>query len=353
MRFNNKKLWFWFTTIILISIFSDVFAKTLYVNSGNGCDTNPGTQEQPLKTLDQAALLVNNKSDGTGATIKIAAGIYSLEKTVVFENRSFSEKERLIIEAVILPDDPNWKPESMPVLVSIQDSRRQNEPAKLTETYSIKIKTSHVTIRGLKFFGNPLLNNWHCCVERVGENLDDLLIKQCVFAGSEDAFNIYCATLATGDRFVLENNIFYNCDTAVVFWDGPKQIPGKANAMRNCIIYDSKMSGVWTCQTAEDFNFSNNIVCNSEYFWLRKKGDCQKYHLYNCIVTGNKFYSGYGIETGPTGRSGNEVVFEEKNIIKKGKVLLDKNKSSRNYLHPLPGTLDSNLNAGLFTNCKE
>ena len=67
-------------------------------------------------------------------------------------------------------------------------------------------------------------------------------------------------------------------------------------------------------------------------------------------MTGNKYYSGYGAPSGPTGQTGLEVTFEEKTVTKEGKVILEKDKRARNYLHPVPGTLGYDLGAGLFTN---
>ena len=66
----------------------------------------------------------------------------------------------------------------MPVILSTEDPRGQGSIEGLTETYEIKIGVSHVTIRGLKFLGNPLLRNWHNCISRIGDNLGDLLVTQ-------------------------------------------------------------------------------------------------------------------------------------------------------------------------------
>jgi hypothetical protein len=265
---------------------------------------------------------------------------------VLFENtRPYTKEKRLTIEATVLPDDPNWKPALMPVVLSTEDP---GKPDVLTETYSLKIKNNYVTIRGLKFLGNPLSNNWHACVERIGKDLDDLLITQCMFIGDRDSFNIYCAALATGNRFVVDHCIFKNCHASVVYWDGLEGVSGKGCAMRYCIVDGAYISGVWTCQTAEDFEFNHNIVTRSDYFWMRKPGDRQTYRLHDCIVTSNKYYSGYGNAGGPTGQTGAEVTFEEKTVIKEGKVILEKDKKVRGYLHVVPGTLGSDLGAGLF-----
>ena len=70
--------------------------------------------------------------------------------------------------------------------------------------------------------------------------------------------------------------------------------------------------------------------------------------MHDCIVTENRYYSGYGVESGPTGQTGPEVTYDEENIIKEGKIVLEKNKEARNYLHVAGGTLGSELGAGLF-----
>lgn len=329
---------------------SSVIAETIHVDSRNGSDANSGTEKEPLRTLGKAAEMINRKTKQGPTTIKVAPGIYNLSKCVVFKStRPYTEKDRLVIEAAILPDDLQWKPTLMPVVLSTEDPRKQGKLDGLTETLGLKIELSHVTIRGLRFLGNPSARNWHCCVSRIGDDLDDLVVTQCMFIGDRDALDIYCAVLATGDRFVVDHNIFYNCHSGAVFWDGPQGIPGKGNTVRYCIVNGAYIAGVWTCQTAEDFEFGHNIVTRSEYFWMRKRiTNPKKYRLHDCIVSNNKNYSGYGIVSGPTGRTGPEVTYNEKNVIKEGQVVLVKDKRAKNYLHVVEGTFGSGLGAGLF-----
>jgi hypothetical protein len=345
----REQLWTWLLPAVFAAVAAYADAETLCVNSSRGNNASPGTREKPLQTIRQAAVIVNSKTGPGPTVVKIAPGIYNLTECVVFDNnRPYTGQDRLVIEATILPDDPNWKPALMPVILSTEDPRKLEDLNKRTETYSLKIKTSHVTVRGLKFLGNPLLNNWHCCVERVGKDLNDLVVTQCMFLGDKDAFNVYCAALATGDRFVVDHCIFYNCGASAVFWDGPEGVPGKNCAMRFCIVDGAYLSGAWTCQTKDDFEFHNNVVTRSEYFWMRKSGDSMKYRLRDCVVTNNKHYSGYGIESGPTGQTGPEVSFEENAVVKQGEVILERDKNSRNYLHVVEGGLGSGLGAGLF-----
>jgi hypothetical protein len=237
----------------------------------------------------------------------------------------------------------------MPVVLSTEDPRKQDRLDGLTATYGIQIRVSHVTIRGFKFLGNPLLRNWHNCISRIGDNLDDLLVTQCMFIGDRDVIDIYAAVLATGDGFVVDHCIFRNCHACTVFWDGPQGIAGKGCSMRYCIVDGAYIAGVWTCQTAEDFEFHHNIITRSDYFWMRKRIDNpRKYRIYDCVVTNNENYSGYGVEIGPTGLTGAEVTYQERNVIKQGTVVLGKDKKARNYLHPTAGSPGSDLGAGLF-----
>lgn len=47
---------------------SKCFAETLYVDSKNGNDANPGAQEKPLRTIDKAAAIVNSKTKAEPTT---------------------------------------------------------------------------------------------------------------------------------------------------------------------------------------------------------------------------------------------------------------------------------------------
>ena len=340
---------FSFVSLVFIVSASNAIAEALYVDSRTGSDKNPGTEEKPLQTIGQAAAIVNSSTQPGPATIVIAPGIYNFNRCIAFENkRPYTEKDRLVIRAAVLPDEPAWKAALMPIMLSTEDPRKPDNLDQRTETYGLKIKLSHVTIQGLKFLGNPLQRNWHCCIDRVGENLNDLIVTQCVFLGDRHGLDIYCPVIAGGDRLVVDHSIFYNCNACVVFWDGLQGVPGKKCAMRYCIVDGARISGVWTCQTAEDFEFHHNIVTNSEYFWMRKPGDRQRYRVEDSIAAGNKFYSGYGIESGPTGQTGPEVTYQESNVVKNGEVALVKDRTASRYLHVVPGTFGSELGAGLF-----
>jgi len=351
MKRHTEKLQLCCCVLICTMIVRSAVAEKIFVNGRNGSDGNLGTEERPVRTMKRAAEMAN-AAKGTGpTTIKIAPGTYTLTESLEFNGtRRYTRKERLVIEATVLPDEPRWRPGMMPTILSVEDPRRDSNLAGLTATHGMKIGVSHVTIRGLKFLGNPLLRNWHLCVARTGNDLDDLVVTQCVFAGDADVIDINCAVLATGDGFVVDHCIFRNCNAGAVFWDGPQGVIGKGCSMRYCIVDGARISGVWTCQTAEDFEFHHNILTRSEYFWMRKKIDNpRRYTIADCLVAGNKNYSGYGVEMGPTDLTGPEVTYEETNINKKGPVVFVRDKRKRSYLHVAAGTPGSDLGAGLFT----
>ena len=345
---------FIFLVLIVIVLAPMVFAEVLYVDSKNGNDTNSGTKDKPLRSIAQAVVFVNNSKEPGPTTIEISAGVYCFDKCIAFVNkRPYTQEKRLTIKASVLPDDVSWKPELMPIILSCEDPRKNGKLSAHTETYSFKIGISHVTIQGLKFLGNPLPNNWHGCVERIGENMDDLLVTQCMFIGDNDSMNIYSAILATGDRFIVDHCIFKNCHACTVYWDGYEGIGGKGCAMKYCIVDGAYISGVWTCQTAEDFEFHHNVITNSEYFWMRKRGDRQKYKIEKCVIVGNKYWSGYGTASGPTGQTSDEVNYAHVDIIAKGTLIFDANKMSRNYMHIVEGSVGYDLGAGLFMRLSE
>lgn len=325
-------------------------AETLHVDSKRGSDANAGTADQPLRTLEQAARLANAKADRGPLTIKLAAGIHALPKPVLFQNhRAFSKDQRLILEASVLPDDPNWSPGQMPAILSVEDPRPPGQFARATATYGLKVKMSHVTVRGLKFLGNPLSNNWHCALECVALDLEDVVVTQCMFVGDPDTLNIYCAVITDGHRFVVDHCIFSGCHGNAVFWDGGRGVVGTGNAMRYCIVEGARLGAVWTCGTDEDFEFHHNVITQCEYVWLRKRGTPRAYLVRDSVVTENREYSGYAVESGATGITGPEIRFEEEGVVKVGKVVLETDRKARNYLHVVPGAPGAGLGAGLFT----
>jgi len=94
-------------------------SDTIYLHPVTGNDTNPGTQDAPLRTLAATARQVNESIGSEAITIILAEGIYAMNETAIFEpdKRSFSKERRLTIRAEVLPDDPEWHTGRMPTLM--------------------------------------------------------------------------------------------------------------------------------------------------------------------------------------------------------------------------------------------
>jgi len=214
-------------------------AEQLYVNSRMGNDANSGTLAEPLQTIEEAVCRVNSAGEAGPTLIGIAPGVYVLQRTVVFDNkRPYTDRNRLTVEATVLPGDPEWKPDLMPV---IRLAHTINMP---TETQSFQIRMDHVTIRGLKFLGNPVETNYHIAIDRTGGALDDLIVTQCLSVGDDKNGDLYCPIIGTGNRIVVDHCIFSGCHNSVVFWDGPEGVGGSGNMMRYCIVSDADISAV-------------------------------------------------------------------------------------------------------------
>ena len=352
---NRKKLIPFFFCFINIFAFhiSHTEAETIYVNIQKGNDSNPGTKSRPLRTFNQAAIMVNSSTERGPTLIKIAPGIYHLDKTVAIKNnRHYTEKSRLIIEAKILPDDPDWKPANMPIIFSTEFPQQQSSADKIVEVSGLKIEINHVTICGLKFLGSPVPNILYYPIFREGKNLTDLIVTQCLFSNDAYTLSSNVAILANGHRLIVDHCIFYNCSNPVVFWRAEDDI-SKGNIMRYCLVDGAYISSIWVCDTGDDLEFHHNLITGSEYVWMRDEDNKRTYHLHDCIITDYQYYSGNSDPNFKLSPTSPEIVFEENNVIKKGKVTLEKGKGfdlgvPMNFLHVTPGTFGSELGAGLF-----
>ena len=156
-------------------------------------------------------------------TIILSAGVYPLTETVLFNNNKFSAENRLTIRAEILPDDPNWNPQRMPIITTVIPTIQTPEDGE--EARGLEIEANHVTVKGLAVYRKPVYyymdgnqDRRYYPIWRDGKNLNDLVVTQCLFAGNVDVLPIRVAVIANGDGLVLDHCVFYNCQNPVVFW---------------------------------------------------------------------------------------------------------------------------------------
>ena len=358
----------------------------IYLHPANGADTNAGTRESPLRTLAAAARRVG-EGKGTGAaTIVLAEGVYAVGETARFAapNRSFTRTARLTIRAEVVPDDPEWHTGRMPTLIHTMPLSNvwNGRPDPFGGVaYGMEIETSHVTVQGLKILGMPVVEHPKPgLIQRVypigrgGRDLDDLEIKQCLFAGDEVTNPNHLGILANGSGIVVDHCVFHGLKQSIVFWSGGST----GHAMRNCLVYGAYGCGIWTSGIANDFDFHNNVVANSNYVWIGQSGASARaeagqgsgrpgdgrppmpppaaprepvhYKVLDSLFSGNKKLAGSGGGPALNFRDVDPSFLElVRTKMSPEPVTLELDQTKRNYLHPVEGSEAAAVGAGLFT----
>lgn len=333
----------------------------LYVDPEFGSNSNTGLKGSPIKSVHEAARRVNNANGKGAITIYPAEGIHGLDATVTFHpaNWRFTKEARLTVTAEVLPDEAEWNPGKMPVIVSTMPLNFRpygNEDPFKGASYGIQIETSFVTIQGLRIVGTPVHERpadgyvrRNYPIVREGRNLDDLRITQCLFLGDRHAMPNHLAILASGQGVVVDHCVFYNVKDAVVFWFSDR--PAERCEMHHNLIIGNYGAAVWTWSAAEDFKYYNNVVANANVFWVLNRDEKNSYTISNSMLLGYKEFVNkgggppdFGVSADPTKlKYGNDVVIQ-----KDGKAEVEEDLTKRNYLHLKPGTPGSTLGAGLF-----
>jgi hypothetical protein len=342
------------TFLLLLMAMSSLVtsAEQLYVNAGTGNDANPGTRLLPLRTVGEAARRVNSSYKKEAATIFLAEGLYPLTETVLFNNNKFTEGNRLTIRAEVMPDDPNWTPQRMPIIAMTISGIAT--PGDGDESKGFQIEVSHATIEGLRFTGSPVYyyidgkqNRRPYPIWRDGKSLDDLLVTQCLFAGNVDVMPIRVAVIANGHGLVVDHCVFFNCQNSVVFWDAEGGTSNH-NAMRYCLVYGNNYSGVWTTgNTGDDFEFHNNIITNTLTAWISDKST-HHYQAHDSIFAGDTYLTQSGNDAGVTGNITGSSFLKTTNLQLTGTIEIEKDQGKNNYLQLKEGSFGSELKAGLF-----
>lgn len=358
---------------------------TIYLDPRIGNDNAAGTKQAPLRSLAEAARRVNATTVAGPVTIILAGGIYAVSETARFhpEGRAFSKTDRLTIRAEILPDDPQWDQGKMPTLIhtlplkNIWDNRVDGAGGTVD---GLLIEMSHVSILGLRFLGMPVIETPRdkilqrvYGISRLGKDHDDLEVAQCVFAGDEVTDPFHVCVIARGNGVNVHHCIFHGVKITVVYWQ-----PGSTgHAMTHCMVNGAYGSGVWTSSIDDSFNFSNNVVANSNYAWTWQNvktatGDVTRlpsssngglkepakaaadlvsnhYKVTNCLFAGNHKMAGSG-----TGARLGYIDLDPAFLTMAGTtvtndhLIVEMDQSKRNYLAPIAGSDAARTGAGLF-----
>ncbi len=350
--------------VLFIFMQTIVFAqgtKEIFINANSGNDQNTGTKESPLKSLSEAAKKINNLQGKGAITIYLSKGVYGMAETAKFtaEKWQFSESDRLTIRAEKLPDDANRNPGDMPVMVSTMpfDIEEKNDKKELTGAfnYGILVETSHVTIQGLRIMGQPvhetpfkniLIRNYPIVWD--GKNLEDFRVTQCLFLGNKIALPNHLGILSAGRALEVDHCVFYGVKDAVVMWN----TPADKSKMHHNLCVNTYGEMVWTWSTTEDVKFYNNVMSNVNVIWVLNKDAKNTFAIensmfvgYNELVNKGGGAAGFGEKADPA-----KLKLSDNVVLKKeGSLQIVEDPTDRNYLHLVPGTMGSNLGAGLFT----
>ena len=381
---------------------------TIYVNPETGADKNSGAKGSPIRTLGEAGRRVT-RSTGTGPlTIILSSGIYAVGESLLLNplKRSFTAANRLTVRAEFLPDDPEWTQAGMPTLVPTMpfpnpptwNGRPDGGGGAVDE---ILVETSHVSLLGLKFMGLPVVEGPKTgeirriyVINRNNGKLEDLEIGHCIFASDLVTNPMHVAVIANGDGMNVHHCIFWGAKITVVYWQGGS----KGHAMQNCFIKGAYGSGVWTAGIMADFQYQNNVVDDCNYVWTYQNsepappfyyypdatrsdipvpprpappppppaaaggaaptanarrtvplGERIHYKITNCFFGKNRTLAGSG--TGQSlGYVDTDSTFMDMNgtTVSNQPVLIERDQTKRNYLHPIAGSPAAKVGAGLF-----
>lgn len=355
---------------------SSAGGETLHVHPVNGADTNSGSKASPLRTLAEAARRANLSGGNGPMTIVLSEGIHAVGETTTLkpERRSFSKTNRLTIRAEILPGDPEWNIGRMPALIHTMPvpATWNGRPDPLGGAANgMLIETSHVTVQGLKILGLPLVETPGTgqkrrlyAIARFDRSLDDLEVAQCLFASDEVVAPLHVGVIAHGNGVVIHHCLFRGyVKDAVVYWTPDST----GHALRNCFLHGMYSSSVWTAGIAAGFDYRNNVVDSANYVWIYQSGASSRadatggraqltalrpeirYRVVDSLFANNRKLAGTG--------TGARIEFADidpsflvltATTVTDQPVVVGKDSTKRDYLHPAAGTEAAKIGAGLF-----
>lgn len=300
----------------LVFLYTFVQAQTtLYVDVLKGNDSASGEKGSPLASLQKAVAIANQ---ATGAvTIKLGPGYYLLTDVVRIESLS-GDTARYTVEATVLPDDKDWNPGMMPVIGSIS---RDNDKKYFDHCAGIMAERANVSIRGLKFIGNPNpAVYYYYPIIRDTLTLRNLDIAQCYFIGDRNGAVMQGAIYAEGPGIHVDHCVFYGCKNDVLVFFNLDDF-----SITHTILYGAYEGAVWYGFTEPDkpYIFTNNIVTHCNYVWSSSKDiDHSSYVFSHSLITENDHYVGMQNGQGGVMPLPKMLTFRETDIRKSGTVKL-------------------------------
>jgi hypothetical protein len=331
--------------IILICLFTQLHAQTLYVDAVNGKDDGTGSFTSPLKNLEKAVAITNTYTGQQAVHIKLAPGLYTVAHVLNIKT-ALNKKDILpyTIEATIMPDDAKWQPASMPIIQSVGGNNMNDE---FNHCVALLITKDNVSIKGVKFIGNPNpgVNDYYP-IRRIDQSLSELTVSQCYFVGEKNSTPIQSAFWVNGLNIKVDHCIFYNCKNSLVLGYAINGF-----SLTYSIISGSYESAIWYGAKGTPFTFSHNIVTNCNFLMVHRENKQPDYTISDSYITGNDHYLGYYNEAQDHLFATPTTNIKEINISKTGKIVLVPVKTEgmpHNYLNLDPSSDGKSTMAGIF-----
>ncbi len=318
-------------------------AQTVFVDARKGRDQGTGTVTDPIGSLQGAIALASRFTGDQPITITVAPGLYVLPHLAeIRTGKSLEVSSEYSIEAAVMPDDPDWQPEKMPVIQSISPD---NSVTQFTHCTGCLVSRPNVSFKGLKFVGNVNPDvRYYYPIGRENENYRNLRISQCYFIGERNSSPVQGAIWAHGAGIDIAHCIFYGCRNALIALRSIADF-----SLRNSIIVGAYEAAVWFGPLKGSFVFRDNIVTGCNFFWVRPENTFPEYTFSRSLITDNGNYMGFFTPKGLVAATKNS--HEEIDIRKTGKVILSEVKTSglpKDYLNQLPASDGNDIPAGIF-----
>lgn len=332
--------------LALTLIATSAKSQTLFVDAVKGNDNAKGTVTDPLRSLERAVLITNAFTGNQPVTIKLAPGLYLLTRQAIIpSSKKQTDSIKYTIEAMVMPDDKVWSPAKMPVIQSV--SANNKDYGHFNHCVGFQIERNNVSLKGLKILGDASPDvEYYYPIERHNPELKDLEISQCYFIGEKNSSPIQGCVFAQGSGIHIDHCVFYGCKNAILVF-----VKIKDFSLTHSIIYGAYEGAVWFGYgDSADFplTFRDNIISNSNYFFVGYEGVHTNYVFANSLIVNNAHYMGFN---GNSIRPDTLNKPTENDIRKFGTVILNEitaNGVPNNYLNLSASSAGNDIPAGIF-----
>ena len=263
-------------------------AQKYYVDPINGSDSNTGTIEAPLKTLDNTFERINKLTGKGDINVILLPGNYVLtDKIAIHPIRLMREGHTLTIQANTMPDDDEWSIEKMPIIQSVSPN---NSTTLFNHSVGFLVASENVIFKGLKFLGNPNPTvNYYYPIAKEDAQLGKLEVHQCMFIGDKEASKIQGGIWANGPKTIVDHSVFYECRNAILLFENVGDF-----RVSNSIITKSYESVFWLGPEDMKFQFYNNVVSQNKTFLVGRSPSLKYSSAFeNSIISDHETLVGY------------------------------------------------------------